>query len=180
MRHSLKGTVAIGGAAVLLVGGAGTVAFWTDTLSVPGITGINSGTMALTDTTSGGCASSGWVLDSAATPTGVAFDPATDRLVPGDVVTRSCTFTVAAAGEHLHATLTPTAPGATGTLSSALTVAGSFTSGGSPVTDVTEALDGATVTARISVTFVSSSGNTTQLRVADISDYTVALTQTHS
>lgn len=180
MRHSVKGGLAAAGAVAVLVGGTGTLAFWTSTVTVPGQTGITSGSMTLTDTTTGGCSSVGWVLDSAASPTGVAFVPASQTLVPGDVLTRTCTFQVGASGTHLHASLSVTAPTLSGTLASALTVSGSFTSGGSAVTDVTEAMDGATITATISVTFASASGNTTQAKVADIGAYGVALTQTHA
>ncbi|MBZ5733800.1 alternate-type signal peptide domain-containing protein [Nocardioides sp. TRM66260-LWL] len=180
MRHSLKGALAAAGAVVVLVGGSGTLAFWTDAVTLPGGTGIASGSLKLTDTTTGGCAAAGWVLDSAASPAGATFVPATGRLVPGDVLTKTCTFTVAATGTHLTAGIAVTQPTKTGSLASALTVAGTFTSGGSPVTTLTSANDGATITARITLTFDPASGNATQLTSADIGDYGVAVTQTHA
>lgn len=182
MNKSIKGAMAAGGAVALLLGGAGTLAFWTGAVNVPGQTGINSGKLTLTDTTPGvgGCANVGWTIDSLAAPAGGAFDPATEYLVPGDVLTKTCTYTVGALGTHLHATLVPTAPAATGTLSGALTVAGTFKDGATTIGDITEAMNTHTVTATITVTFNSGSDNTTKLKVADISDYSVAITQAHS
>lgn len=180
MRHSVKGALAAAGAAAVLVGGTGTLAFWTDTVTVPGVTGITSGSMTLTDTTVGGCGSVGWVLDASESPAGGAFVPATSRLVPGDVLTKTCTFTVAAVGDHLRATIGVTAPTLTGTLASALTVAGTFTKAGSPVTTITSADDGASLVATITVTFDPASGNATQSQVADIGDYGVTLSQVHA
>lgn len=180
MRHTVKGALASAGAVAVLVGGTGTLAFWTDTVTVPGVTGITSGSMSLTDTTSGGCGSVGWVLDASESPAGGAFVPATGRLVPGDVISRTCTFVVGATGDHLRATIGVSAPGVSGTLAPALTVGATFTSGGSPVTSLTSADDGATVTARITVTFDPASGNGTQAKVADIGDYGVTLTQVHT
>ncbi len=36
------------------------------------------------------------------------FDPATSTLVPGDSITKTCTFDVTAVGDHLRATLAAT------------------------------------------------------------------------
>jgi alternate signal-mediated exported protein len=179
MQKSLKGALAAGVGGVLLLGGAGTLAYWTGAVSVPGQTGINSGKLSLTDTTVGGCPAVGWLLDTAVAGGG-AFNPVTATIVPGDVLTKTCTYLVGAAGTHLHATLVPTAPGATGDLSSALTVGGTFMDGVTTVTDITEAMDGHTVTAKITVTFLPASGNATQVKVADISDYSIAITQAHT
>lgn len=180
MRHSVKGVLASAGAVAVLVGGTGTLAFWTDTVTVPGDTGITSGTMTLTDTTSGGCGSTGWVLDASESPAGGAFVPASDLLVPGDELSKTCTFTVGATGDHLRATIGVSAPLVSGTLASALTAGATFTSAGSPVTTITSADDGATVTARITVTFDPASGNATQSKVADVGDYAVTLSQIHA
>lgn len=180
MRHSVKGALAAAGAVGVLVGGTGTLAFWTDTVTVPGVTGITSGTMKLTDTTVGGCGSVGWVIDASESPAGGAFVPASSLLVPGDVLSKTCTFSVAATGTHLRATIGVSAPSISGTLASALTVAGTFTKAGSPVTTLTSADDGATVTATITVTFDPASGNATQSKVADVGDYGVTLSQIHA
>lgn len=99
MKKSTKGALAAGGAAALLLGGAGTLAYWTDTADVPG-TSITSGHLDLADEDCG----DGWVLDG-----GVAY---TDQLlVPGDTLTKSCSYTLDIAGEHFTtADFTVTAP----------------------------------------------------------------------
>ena len=69
------------------------------------------------------CLSFAW----AETPAGVPFDPATDTLVPGDELTKTCTFTVIADGTHLRADLAASGGTASGALAPALSVAGDFT-----------------------------------------------------
>jgi alternate signal-mediated exported protein len=180
MKKSTKGALAAGGAAVLLLGGAGSLAYWTAGSTVGGGT-ISSGHLKLTDTTEGGCAGAGWVLDSGEDAKGVAFTPATMKLVPGDVLTKTCTFTVDAVGEHLRATASVTGGAASGQLAPFLTVTGSFTKAdGSTVTAITEQDDAATLTARITVAFNGSSDNASSDVAADLSAYTVTLTQAHA
>ena len=88
MKKSTKGAVAAGAAAVLLLGGAGTLAYWTDTASTPGAT-INTGHLDLTALDCG----TGWTLDGG--------DPfVAQLLVPGDTLTKSCTAELDIAGEH--------------------------------------------------------------------------------
>ena len=101
MNKTTKGALAAGAAGVLLLGGVGTLAFWTDTETATG-TGINSGHLKLTLPDCG----EGWLLDGETT----TFVPATDLLVPGDTLTKVCDYTVDAAGDHLAATFTATGP----------------------------------------------------------------------
>ncbi|MEN8674165.1 alternate-type signal peptide domain-containing protein [Nocardioides sp.] len=90
MNKTTKGSLAAGAAAVLLLGGAGSLAYWTDNATVDG-TSITSGYMKLTDPDCG----DGWLLE------GVAY---TDQLlVPGDTLTKSCTFVLNAEGDNLLA-----------------------------------------------------------------------------
>ncbi len=182
MKKSTKGAVAAAAAGVLLLGGAGSLAYWTAGTSVSG-SDINSGKLTLTDTTPAGtCADAPWTLDSTVNPGpgGETFDPALEFVVPGDTLTKLCTFTVGALGTHLHASITPTAPTNTGTLTPA-TVAGTFEIAGTAVTDITEANDGNAVTAKIVLTFPygTTSDNTSQTKVANLTAYSVALKQIH-
>ncbi len=88
MKKSTKGALAAAAAGVLLLGGAGTLAFWTDTESTPGVT-INTGHLDLTDLDCG----TGWALDGG--------DPySTQLLVPGDTLTKTCTAELDIAGAH--------------------------------------------------------------------------------
>ncbi len=93
MKKTTKGAIAAGGAAVLLMGGAGTLAYWNATDTVAG-TSISSGHLTLDATACKG--TTGWKLDG-----NVAFDPTTDKLVPGDTLTKTCDVTVDVQGTHL-------------------------------------------------------------------------------
>lgn len=94
MKKSTKGALAAGTAAVLLMGGAGSLAYWTDHATVNG-TNIATGSMALGDPSCG----NGWTW-----PNGTAVGSST-LLVPGDTVETACTMTLTGAGDHLSATL---------------------------------------------------------------------------
>ncbi len=91
MKKSTKGAIAAAGAGVLLLGGAGTLAFWSDTDTVDGGT-LTAGTLELSDVTCG----ANW-LDGA-TPVSI--------LVPGDTVTKECTGTITLTGDNIEATVT--------------------------------------------------------------------------
>src|SRR6478735_10550895 len=93
MKKSTKGALAAGAAASLLLGGAGSLAYWTSTGTIDG-TSISSGHLKLV---SPSC--DGWKLDNETT----AFDPAADQIVPGDVLTQVCHYTVDAKGKHILA-----------------------------------------------------------------------------
>ncbi|MCM0622080.1 alternate-type signal peptide domain-containing protein [Nocardioides bruguierae] len=175
----VRSAVAVVVAVLLLLEIRGTLASWSDSVGVGGVTGLAAGSLALTDTTAGTCAAAGWTIDSAEAAPGISFDPVTMALVPGDVLTKSCTFTLDATGEHLRATLATTSPTTTGDLAAELVVGGAFTVGGASVTEVTEANDGETIAATLSITYNGTADNTTQLDTADIGGYTVSLTQVH-
>lgn len=182
MKKSTKGAVAAAAAGVLLLGGAGSLAFWSDSLTVGGDT-ISSGHLSLDDTTgvSDICADAPWILDAA--ETGSAFDPTTDKLVPGDVLTKDCTFEVNAVGNHLKANLDVTGGevDALSTLTPVTSVA-SFTVAGATSTSITEANDGEEVKATVELTFPLGLAidNTSQDKSLDLSSYTVTATQDHS
>ena len=97
MRKSTKGALAGAAAAVLLMGGFGTHAAWNDEDQVPGGT-INTGHLNLTSS----CGD--WDLVNAALGTTTAIaqaDLGTLRMIPGDVLTKLCTFTVHIEGDNL-------------------------------------------------------------------------------
>lgn len=96
MKKSTKGALAAGSAAVLLMGGAGTLAYWTDSATVGG-TDIATGHLKLINAD---CGEDGWLLD-AGTVSEAAFT--TQLLVPGDSVSQTCTYEVDAVGEHIAA-----------------------------------------------------------------------------
>ncbi|MDQ6526849.1 alternate-type signal peptide domain-containing protein [Nocardioides sp. LHD-245] len=99
MKKTTKGALAAGTAAVLLMGGAGTLAYWTDSATVAG-TGVTTGHLKLINADCG----DGWLVD-AGTPDEFPLVGAT-RLVPGDTFSQTCTYDVDAVGDHILAEVT--------------------------------------------------------------------------
>ena len=176
MNRTTKGALAGGAAAVLLLGGAGTLAFWTDTEVVTG-TDIDSGHLQLVSPT---C--TGWLLDGGAAYT-------TQLLVPGDTLTQVCSYTVDATGSHLTASFDATAPaGLTG--DAALLAELSFTdtykvntivSGDTDVPIVDNDVVEATLTITWPYGTVADNDSNVLLGLsASLADVTVVATQTHT
>ncbi|HWV27089.1 MAG TPA: alternate-type signal peptide domain-containing protein [Aeromicrobium sp.] len=92
MKKSTKGALAAAGAGVLLLGGAGTLAYWTDDATISGTT-ITSGHLTV-DASDCDATNAVWTLE------GDAFDPATDALIPGDTLTMNCDVDVDVEGTH--------------------------------------------------------------------------------
>lgn len=102
MKNSTKALIAGGIGAALLLGGAGTIAYWTDAAD-GGDGTITAGTLDI-GTVSGG----GWQIshqgDGTGEPTApVDFDPATDQIVPGDVLSYTQAIPVTLEGEYIAA-----------------------------------------------------------------------------
>jgi len=181
MKKTTKGALAASAAAVLLVGGAGTLAFWSDSGTVDGGS-ITTGSVSLSDGTCGE-----WVYS-----TGSAAGTAVTAIVPGDAIARSCTFAVDGTGDHLTVSLsapetvsvTPTVGSPTTLL---LTAAASYQRDGAALPAGTSfAVDGPeTLTALITVTFpygaaTTVNANDTQGMVGQLDDITIGLTQDQS
>lgn len=182
MNKSTKGALAAGAAAVLLLGGAGSLAFWTDSETVDGGT-INAGHLAITtDGTNTGCGE--WQLDSDedAPTTYTAGDP----LVPGDVLTKTCSFTLDVEGNHMRGTVEASAPEMTGNLAPGLVVdVADLTVEGTVATEFTEANDGQALGVDVTVTFTdpgtenNTYNSTTTEFQAVLDAITVTATQIH-
>jgi alternate signal-mediated exported protein len=97
MNKLTKGAIAGAAGVALLLGGAGTFALWNTTVGVASGK-ISTGTLAF-----GTRANATWSDDSGATPT--AFNPATQKIVPGDVVSLTQDITINATGKNLKAEL---------------------------------------------------------------------------
>lgn len=91
MKKSTKGALAGGAAAFLLLGGAGSLAYWTDNADVNGTT-VESGHLAVINND---CGTADWELDNS----GGAIAPST-RIVPGDTITKTCSFEIDGEGDH--------------------------------------------------------------------------------
>ena len=150
MNRTTKGVLAAAAAGVLLLGGIGSIAYWTSTQNVPGGT-INAGHLALVvDGAESGCGP--WTIDTAEVGP-AAYSPG-DPLVPGDVLSRECNFTLDAEGLHMRGNITASTPTLTGTLAGALSVSAT----GLMINNVAassfdETNDGQKLTTTVTVTF---------------------------
>ena len=181
MKKSIKGAIATGGAAVLLLGGAGSLAYWTDAATVNGGT-VNSGFLTLDD---GVCDDAVYAVGNAKAGVDVI------NWVPGDAISVDCTFVIAAEGDNLAATpeIPDTVTITGGGASFKADVAATYTLNDVAfvATDkVTEANDGQSLVATIKVSFPYGTdetgtpivnGNDTQDVDAVLDDLTVTLTQ---
>ena len=179
MKKSTKGAPAAAAAGSLLLGGAGSLAYWTDAATVGG-TDITSGHLKLVPVSGTGC--DGWKLGTA------AYVPATDKIVPGDSLTQHCSYEVDMAGNTLKATLAVSdLTGTWGTpgnaLTGALTKTVAFKDGtGTAITGSTSVTDGYVVNADLTVAIPRGAGadnaaNAVGGFTAHINDITVTATQ---
>lgn len=99
MRTAVKAALAATAGGGLLLGGAGSLAYWNDATEVQPDTTITSGTLDL-----GAPTCDGWLLN------GTAFNPATKTIVPGDTLTRVCEFQISVTGDYVTANITANAP----------------------------------------------------------------------
>ncbi|OUZ12571.1 hypothetical protein BHE97_02430 [Aeromicrobium sp. PE09-221] len=180
MRKTTKGALAAGAAAALLIGGAGTLAYWTAEDSADGGP-ISSGTLTLASNDDCGT----WVYAAGSASAGETVT----AFVPGDVVTTTCSFVVGATGDNLAATvdvpetLEFTVPDEAASFDA--DVDASFTLAGAALADgdtITEANDGDTLAATFLVEFpygdaTTTNVNDTQDITATLDTLTVTLTQ---
>lgn len=192
MKKATKGALAAAAAGSLMLGGAGSLAYWTATGTVQGGS-FTAGSMTLTD---GNCA----LVWSYNTGMASAGDDVT-TIVPGDEITKTCTMDLEAVGDNLSATLDAPAtvalnpPGSDTTVNATVATTYTLPDGADVGTDPDPLVDGDTLTSAndgqtITVTYVvtipygnalvgagSINGNATQTLVTDLDDLTVTLTQ---
>ncbi len=177
MKKSTKGALAAGSAAVLLMGGAGTLAYWSDSDTVDEST-VGSGRLDLEVIS---CAD--WQLDAVG---GAGGALGSREIVPGDSLTKTCTYTLTAEGDHLEAELDVTEPTWTGDLEDDVDTTATFTVDSTAVEPGTPLAfaDGAprTITAAFTVDFPFGTGvdNTSQDVTATLGDVTLTVTQTNN
>lgn len=182
MKKSTKGAVAAAAAGVLLMGGAGSLAFWTGSSSVAAST-ITAGELKL------GTASCGsWTFVTG----GATFVPASDKVVPGDSITRVCTIPITAVGTNIKADLTlPTQSVTKNPTDANFTATASYkvgTAAGTAVSksSITATDNSANIYATLTVTFPfgtsstanAQNGNGTQSATAALDALAVVATQT--
>lgn len=173
MERLTKAALATAGAAALLVGGAGTLAFWTAEGSATG-TDVTAGTLTMTD---GTCAE--WTLDG-----GGAI---VEGIVPGETITTDCTMEIDGTGDHLglsDITVTDPTWAETSPLTEALevTVDGATLDGADLTLPLAEpvALAGPSeLVVSVAATFSEEAADDTQTLTAALTDVTVQVTQDH-
>ena len=171
MNKTTKGALAAATAAALLIGGAGTLAFWSDSDSVDAGT-ITAGKLSLTPV----AAAATWT-DTHDSST--ISDIASFRVVPGDKLVYEAGFTVNADGDNLEAALDVDDASVSGALLDESSVNVAVTdSGGSAIDAITPAQDGETITARVTFDFpYAAATNDSQQQAVDLSGLRLTLTQ---
>lgn len=169
MKKTTKGALAAAAAAVLLLGGVGTHASWSDDAQASG-TGVGTGHLAITDWVCGD-----WLLG------GTTFTAATDKLIPGDILTRVCTFTLDVEGKNMKAKLSVDVPdlvdGANEPVSTDfITATGAFSDADGAIKDTTTFSADQAVTATLSVS-VADAATVPQNLEATLDTITVTATQ---
>lgn len=182
MNKLTKGAIATAAGVILLMGGAGTLASWNSSANAGSAQTISSGSLSVTAGAAG-------VWKSGAT----VITPSSFRIVPGDTLTYTQDFNLAASGNNLVFTLAAT-PGAiaastsgaadvalASALSSASTtfsVAGANISQVVPGTYKVVTAGTTTVTVTMTITLPAGSGNNTQLGSVTFGNGAVTVTQT--
>ena len=187
MNKLTKGAIATAAGVILLMGGAGTLASWNSSANLGASQAITAGSLSVT-------------ASSTVTPTwksgATTINPSTFKIVPGDTLTYSQTFNVAATGDNLlftvaatSGTFGTTAAGADTNLASALVKSASYTVTGGSITPSTSAntfkvAAGAAstivVTMTINFPYGTSVDNSAQLGSVTLGTGAVTLTQTQT
>ncbi len=174
MNRLTKAAIATGGAALLLLGGAQTLAYWTAEGTATGID-VTAGTLTMTDGTCGD-----WTLDGGGA--------VTEGIVPGDTLTTMCTMTVGGTGDHLAlGDITVSTPGwlADNALTASLEVSvASATLGGAalvlPLVEPVPVSASDELQVVVEAVFDEAATNDTQGLTAALEDITVQVTQAHA
>ena len=176
MNKTTKGAITAGAAVVLLVGGAGSLAYWSDSESLGGGS-VSSGTLTIDPDPAS--LTGVWADESGTVINGTTFDPATQKIVPGDVITYSKKFVVGATGKNLKATVVADEPIRTaGTLWDSVAPTVTSKIGAAPVAQITSADDGKTVDVKVTLTFDSTTPDkVNQAKSINLSDLDITLTQ---
>jgi len=186
MNKLTKGAIATAAGVILLMGGAGTLASWNSSATAGASQAITAGSLSVT------AAGAGTWKSGATT-----INPSTFKIVPGDTLTYTQTFNVAATGDNLLFTVTST-PGTFGTtaagadtnLATALSKSATYVVNGNTIAASTTAgtykvASGSTastvvVTMTISFPYGSSVDNGAQLGSVTLGTGAVTLTQTQT
>jgi alternate signal-mediated exported protein len=174
VNRNAKGALAAGAAVVVLLGGAGSYALWSDSASsTPG--NLTSGELKLTAT-----GTSAWKdVSTDGIVGGTAINPLIDLLVPRDTWEYTSSYTATATGKNMKAQVTVN-PGTAGTPPTGVTITPAAS------VDGTTATGGAitiapgtphTVIVKVTVAFADVTGTTSQVSPVNVSGMSVSLNQ---
>ena len=180
MNKMIKGSLVGGTGIALLMGGFGTYALWSDSGTAAG-SSVSSGELDIAANTAT------WA-DASADATSATWNPASDVVVPGDVIKRTQTFTIKGTGKNLKGTISLAQGAVTKTgFGSYMNVAVDVTSNSGTVTrngstnDYTFAapFGTATLTSVVTYSFDPNTPNqAAQAATASIADSTFTIQQT--
>jgi alternate signal-mediated exported protein len=183
MKKAMKGAFAAAAAGSLMLGGAGSLAYWTGTRDVTGGS-IASGKLTLTAPVCNATTDEDthdWQYEVTDTP----FVLASATIVPGDTITKVCKMTLTLTGDHIGAELdldeavVTDDANAAQTLDSELDPTATFTVDGAPYEEITAA-GTYVVLATITVDFpIGVEANGSQDVAAVLESTTLTATQTH-
>ena len=168
MKKSTKGALAAAAAGSLLLGGAGSLAFWSESTPVDG-GDLASGSITLSNVV---CAPSFTHTE--------APQNTVSLIVPGDTITKRCTGTLVLVGDHIGADveIDPLSiQSLDGSLGSEIDAEAVLTAPAAPIT----AAGSYNVTVDINVEFPDTvTSETSQTSTASLNALTLVATQTHN
>jgi alternate signal-mediated exported protein len=183
MNKLLKGAIATAAAALLLTGGAGSLAYWNAQTTVGGGT-ITAGNLTLANS-----GTAAWAAN------GTAITLNTFKVVPGDVLTLTQDVTVTATGNNLVGTLSVDSGELSGALATFLNKNATISVVGSPagvtcaagttctITAGAAGVSAQTLTVRVTINFpksgVAGDENGARTQTATLSGLTIKLDQNH-
>lgn len=188
MNKFMKASIATGAGIVLLLGGAGTLAYWNDTATT-GAGSITSGTLDIDSYAGTGA---GWWDISADNPSRPeAISASTFRVVPGDTLRYVEWFTVSATGDNLVAELSVNDADVLAALTDDWSTKGWLSADATfdlydatgttldtaDVTEIDSSDNGKRVKVVFELAFDTAADNSTQTDVVNLSTLEVALTQ---
>lgn len=179
----MKGALAGATGVALLLGGFGSFALWSDQTPLPNAS-VNSGELSFA------AVNAVWT-DASPDATDTSWDPATDKMVPGDTVTLTQDVTVRAQGKNLEGLLAldisaiesqipvSAADDFTVTMTTGGVAGFNPTSNDNEFRFASSAVSGGAVTFPVTVTFAldAAAGDDTQNFAVDLSTTDIDLTQ---
>ncbi|WP_072806237.1 alternate-type signal peptide domain-containing protein [Rhodococcoides yunnanense] len=181
MNKATKGAIAAAAAGVLLLGGAGSYALWSDSQTAPGGT-VTAGELKLVPVNTGTWTEISTVGSVAPGP---IANIAAFKMVPGDILEYDASYTIAASGNNLTATISAAQDSIvrTGITAADTPVTVSSKVGTDDIANnaITSTDNGKVVAVKVRLEFLSTTtGLDGQLGSVGLTNFKIDLTQTRS